>query len=111
MWKSWSTSTTELTTRELALKKGVLTSGCGYPKEIAIVLQLQELFGKDTMRKIAFARDHMQISEILISSHGLEAEQLYFNVDKAMWAPFKKYINKLYDGENAPLEKAKSYDI
>lgn len=100
---------TELKTRELAKEKKLLTSSCGYPKEIALVLELQEIFGEDTMNKIAFAPGNKIISDILIETHGQEAEELYFKVRREMKLEFDHYISQKFDGPTAHEKKAETY--
>lgn len=102
---------TELKTRELAAKRNLLTSGCGYPKEINIVLELQELFGTETMNKIAFANNNKEISNILLQEHGDESEKLYFAIRREMKSQFSEYMNKKFTGPDAPVKKAQAYDL
>ncbi len=101
---------TELKTRFLAKKRGLKTSGCGYPKEIEIVLRLQNIFGEDTMNKIAFSRSDHDISQILMKDHGVAAENLYFQVLQAMKTQFNEYIHTSYNGPDAPMKKVLAYD-
>ena len=101
---------TELKTRELAKKYKLLTSACGYPKEVSIVLDLQELFGIDTMNKITFAEDNKMISNILLERYGKDAETLYFAVRKEMIIEFDNYIKQKFDGPNAPEKKSAEYN-
>lgn len=102
---------TELKTRELASRRNLLTSGCGYPKEIDIVLELQELFGTDTMNKIAFANSNKEISDILMQEQGSKAEELYFSVRREMKNQFSEYMNQKFTGPDAPIKKAQAYDL
>ncbi len=101
---------TELKTRELAAKRNLLTSGCGYPKEIDIVLKLKEIFGEETINKIAFTNNNRDISEILLQQHGTESEELYFSVRREMRNQFSEYMNQKFTGPNAPIKKAQAYE-
>lgn len=102
---------TELKTRELAQKYRLLTSGCGYPKEVQIVYRLQQLFGKETCDIITFAKDNREIETRLAFTHGEQAANLYFDVREEMESSFRPYIQKTkeYSGITAPLKKLEEY--
>ena len=74
-------------------------------------LELQELFGTDTMNKIAFANSNKEISDILMQEQGSKAEELYFSVRREMKNQFSEYMNKKFTGPDAPIKKAQAYDF
>lgn len=100
----------ELKTRELAQKYGVKTSACGYPKEVKIAYQLQNIFGKEIGDKIAFARDDNEISKIIYESHSSKGVDLYFNVANSMEEQFESYKSKRYPSVLGPLKKMSAYN-
>lgn len=99
---------TELKTRELALKKGLITSGCGYPKEVAVVLRLQKIFGEEIINTIAFS--HKPISETVEIILGSEASNLYRTINRKMTECSYEYLRTKFDGIDAPIKKAELYD-
>lgn len=103
---------TELKTRELAQRYGLLTSGCGYPKEVQIVYRLQQIFGKETCDSIAFARNNTEIATILAFNHGEEAADFYLTIRNEMKNSFGLYYQNTtsYSGIEAPFKKAEAYN-
>ena len=100
----------ELKTRELAKKYNLETSACGYPKEVKIAFELQNLFGNEIGNKIAFAQNDKEIVSLLESVYGYEASLLYLNVQKEMEIQFTSYYSKDFPGLIGPLQKTREYD-
>ena len=100
----------ELKTRQLAQKHGLLTSGCGYPKEVKIALELEQLFGKNLVDRIAFAKSNLEIKEILDSvSEG--ASEFYFTIQELMEKEFyNKYMKYKFPEIIGPIQKVKKYN-
>lgn len=100
---------TELKTRMLAEKHNLLTTACGYPKEVKIVHKLQEMWGEDVLSEIAFSRDQ-GVKEIL-DKVSPSAFKFYTKLNEAMEKEFQsKYYSHKYPGVNGPFEKVKRYD-
>ena len=100
----------ELKTRQLAQKYGLVTSGCGYPKEVGIALELEQLFGKDIIDKIAFANSNIQIKQILDSVSN-EASEFYFKIQELMEKEFyHKYMKYKFPGITGPIKKVQKYN-
>jgi hypothetical protein len=100
----------ELKTRELAQKYNLKTSACGYPKEIKIALELQNIFGKEIGNRIAFATSNLEIFNMLESLFGKDAANLFIDVQTEMEHTFSKYYSKSYPGLLGPLLKTKEYE-
>ena len=99
----------ELKTRQLALKYGLLTSYCGYPKETKIALELEKLWGPDIINKIAFSKNDNEIREIL-NSISPEATNLFFALQATMEKEFyNKYMKHGFPGILGPLKKVIKY--
>jgi len=97
----------EYLTRIVALKYNLKTNGCGYPKEIKIILELEELFGTETLIKLAFSKSQKDICQIFGTS---EAINFFLSLDSIMNKEFyEKYYKFKYPGPNGPFEKAKRY--
>lgn len=97
---------TELLTRELALKYNLLTSGCGYYKEIEIANRLKSLFGEEVFYKIIFMNEN-EIYEFLVASLGLDAAEFYVLIrDKMEEEFYSKYYQYKFDN---PYDKAFKY--
>jgi len=102
----------ELLTRKLALDKGFRTSGCGYPKEVQIAYQLQEIFGEDTINKIAFMHTEEEVYSFLENTKGTKAANLYKDVSVMMEEEFdNKYYRYMdsYGGITGILKKVRNY--
>lgn len=102
----------ELLTRKIALKKGFKTSGCGYPKEVAVAYELQNVFGEEVVNKLAFINNPIQQCEYLGNSLGANARDLYLNISNAMEQEFQsKYYNHMdsYNGLVGILKKTINY--
>ena len=97
----------EYFTRKLALKHNLLTNGCGYPKEIKIVLKLIEILGEEKLLKMLFSKSKEDIKNILS-----EKEFNFFNnLNDIMEEEFyNKYYKFDFPGLNGPFEKAKKYN-
>ncbi len=103
---------TEHRTRELAKKYNLKTTGCGYPKEVKIVDELQQIFGEKFMSMYLFNSGGVKSTMYLIENYGVEALHFFENVEKSMSDEFKnKYYDKTmnFKGLLAPIKKAKAY--
>ena len=100
----------ELKTRQLAKKYDLLTSSCGYPKEIKIAYELEKIFGTDIINKIAFSKNHRETKEILdfISP---EALLFFFNLEEVMEKEFyNKYMKYNFPSFRGLLKKTHKYN-
>ena len=99
----------ELKTRQLAQKYNLLTSSCGYPKEVKIAYQLEQVLKEDTINKIAFSKNDEEIKNIL-NKISPEAVKLYFNLEKSMNEEFyHKYMKYNYPGFLGMFKKTIKY--
>jgi len=97
----------EYLTRKLALKYHLKTSGCGYPKEIKVVLELEKLFGDDILEKLAFSKS---LTDIYSAFNDLDAAPFFLKLMEVMDEEFyEKYYKYRFDGVNGPFEKAEKY--
>lgn len=102
----------ELLTRKLALKKNFITNGCGYPKEVDIAYQLQNILGEDVINQIAFINSNKEIYFYLENTLGTDAANLYMNVSDIMEREFYlKYYKDMdnYNGLIGIYKKIKNY--
>lgn len=97
----------ELKTRELAQKYHIKIAAMGYPKEVAVAKQLQDIIGRDTMSEISFSNSRIAI-ELIKKTSGEEVANLYQYVRNYMIEQNKNYIDKMHKISN-PTEKAKVY--
>ena len=100
---------TELRTRELAKKYGLLTSGCGYPKEVKLVRKIEEVFGRDVCYKIIFEKGRRNKKEIIREELGEKEANLFDDIYFCANRTFRDYINKPYNGLDGPMKKAQTY--
>lgn len=103
----------ELLTRKLALEKKFRTNGCGYPKEVQIALQLQNIFGEEIINQISFINSEYEIYTFLTNNINLEAAQLYINVSQTMEKEFyEKYYSTIdsYNGLTGIIKKTLNYN-
>lgn len=103
---------TEHRTRELAKKYKLKTTGCGYPKEVKIVDELQKIYGEKYMSLYLFDRGGKKSREYLENNYNQDAVELFDNVISLMEKQFHvKYFDRTSDftGFLAPLKKAKAY--
>ena len=100
----------ELKTRELSQKHKLKTSACGYPKEVRIVFELQNIFGKEICDKIAFAKTDFEIINLLKVTLGEEASEFYMEVQSEMENAFQIYYSKKFDGVKGPITKTLEYE-
>ena len=100
---------TELRTRELAKKYGLLTSGCGYPKEVKLVRKIEEVFGRDVCYKILFEKGRRNKKEIIREELGEKEANLFDDIYFCANRTFRDYINKPYNGLDGPMKKAQTY--
>ena len=102
----------ELLTRKLALEKGFKTNGCGYPKEVKLAYELQNVFGEEILNQIAFINTEYQIFLYLKENLGLDAANLYMDIYKITEDEFNKkyysYINS-YNGFSGIMKKTLNY--
>lgn len=100
----------EYFTRKLALKYNLLTNGCGYPKEIKIILELEKIFGESALLQILFANSKTEIEKIL-NEITPQANIFFFRLNEIMEKEFyNKYYKYNFPGLNGPIEKAKKYN-
>lgn len=102
----------ELLTRKIALEKKLKTNGCGYPKEVKIAYELQNLFGEDIINQVAFINSPHEIYMFLEKELGPDAALLFFNVSDAMEKEFYlKYYKDIYsyNGISGILKKTINY--
>lgn len=100
----------EYLTRKLALKYNLKTNGCGYPKEIKIIIELEKIFGEETLKQIAFSNSSKEIEQIL-NNINPKATNFFFELTNIMEEEFyNKYYKFKFPGLNGPLEKAKKYN-
>lgn len=93
----------EYLTRKVAAKYNLLTNGCGYSKEVNVVLGLEKIFGEKLLSKLSFTNN----PERILGEERPELLGLYTSVKKSMHEEcFEKYLK--YDYPN-PLDKAKNY--
>ncbi|MFV0275226.1 MAG: hypothetical protein ACK5HL_03190 [Bacilli bacterium] len=100
----------ELKTRELAEKYSLKTSACGYPKEVKIALEIQNIFGKDIGDRIAFSKNDEEIMNLLTRTFGTEAATFLMRIQALMETSFEPYYSKNYPGIIGPLMKTREYD-
>lgn len=101
---------TELKTRQLAKKYHLNTSCCGYPKEVEIVYQLEQILGKEVTDKIAFANNDLEIYRLIQQEVGQEEADLYQEIDKIVTKNFMPYMAEKYPGINGPQKKTETYN-
>lgn len=101
---------TELKTRQLADKYGLKASRSGYPKEVEIANELQQILGSKIADQITFAKGSKEIDEILTNRFGSQARDLFAEIELMM----NESANKVYDhskfgGIFGPIKKARAY--
>lgn len=100
----------EFLTRKVAKKYGLVTSSCGYPKEVKIAYELEKIFGEDVISKISFTKDPYRIKEIL-DAVSPDAMDFFDHVNNMMTSEFYvKYMKHEFPGLTGPLKKIKKYD-
>lgn len=100
----------EYITRKFAQEYSFLTSGCGYPKEIKIVLELEKIFGEEMICKMAFSKSSKEIFNMLTETFDEEAGLFYRQIEQLMEKEFyKKYYAYQFPGITGPLKKAVKY--
>lgn len=102
----------ELLTRKLALDKGFRTNGCGYPNEVKIAYELENILGEDTINSIAFMNSNKDIYNYLVNTFDKDAAEFYFNVNDAMEKEFYlKYYRDIdsYNGIRGIIKKTVNY--
>ncbi len=101
---------TELKTRELAQKYNLQASRCGYPKEVEIASQFQQIIGQDTTNQITFAQDDTEIYRILQERCGKNVADLYIEIARQMDDELNaKYDHSKFWGLFGPIKKARAY--
>lgn len=101
---------TELRTRELAKKYGLLTTGCGYPKEVRLVKKFENLFGKDICSKILFEKGFNNKKKIILENLGEREANLFDKIFEVASKKFNDYMRTPYNGINGPYNKTKMYN-
>lgn len=102
---------TEWLTRKVASKYNFKTSGCGYPKEVKIVLELIDIFDEETILKIAFSRDKYTIPNVLGDRYGEDAIHFYYEIEDLMENEFdEKYYRYRFPGIMGPIKKTLKYN-
>ena len=102
---------TEYHTRKLAQKYNLKTTGCGYPKEVKIAHELENIFDEKTMNLYSF--DKIKAQEYITETYGIEAYNFLQNLTTVM---DKEFRNKYYGGTEqygrltAPFKKIKNYE-
>jgi len=102
----------ELLTRKLALENNFRTSGCGYPKEVQVVYELQQIFGEEIVEQLAFIDNFWAKQKYLKEELGEEAVILYTNIYTEMENEFQnKYYKNIdsYNGIFGILKKNSDY--
>lgn len=102
----------ELITRKIALKKNFKTNGCGYPKEVKIAYELQNIFGEEVLEQIAFINSLPEICYFLDKTLGSDASKLYQDITLEMEREFnQKYYSKFdsYNGLTGIMQKTLNY--
>ncbi len=100
----------EYLTRKLALKYNLKTNGCGYFKEIKIVIELEKIFGSKIITKIAFSRSEEEIKKILNQKNPYAYEFLN-KLTKVMNEEFYyKYYQYSYPSIEGVYDKVKRYN-
>lgn len=100
----------EYFTRKLALKHNLLTNGCGYPKEIKIIIELEKIFGENALLQILFAPSKEEIKKIL-NKINPQANNFFFKLNELMEEEFyNKYYKYKFPGLTGPFEKAQKYN-
>lgn len=102
----------EYLTRKLALEKGFKTNGCGYPKEVRIAYELEQLFGEEIINKLAFMDNIFEQTAFLEQTLGKKERNLYMEVSHYMNQEFHnkyyRYIDS-YNGIKGIFMKAVNY--
>lgn len=98
---------TELKTRELAQKYGIVISGYGYPKEVEVAKRVQSIIGKDVIEELMFLPYDRKRS-FLIEKVGIEKADLYFTVSKDMQRLSASYFEQVKSASD-PYQKAELY--
>lgn len=103
---------TEHRARQLAKKYNLKTTGCGYPKEVQIVDELEQIFGEKFMNMYLFDRGGFRSWEYLGKEFGVEAQEFLKKLEHSMEEEFRsKYYEKgfKFKGLFAPIKKFKTY--
>lgn len=102
----------EFLTRKVALENNFRTNASGYPKEVKVAYELQELLGEEIINQIAFINDEREIFIFLANNVSLNAAALYRNVSEEMEKEFyEKYYKEIdtYDGITGIIKKTINY--
>ena len=102
----------ELLTRKIAKEKNFRTNACGYPKEVKIAYELQNIFGNEVINQIAFLNTEYEVISYLDKKLGHDSALLYEKVSRMMEEEFdKKYYSFMdeYDGIIGILKKTNNY--
>lgn len=102
----------EYLTRLVAKENGFITNGCGYPKEIKVVLEMEKVLGTKALTQISFLKDLEEINAYLKNAVGIDKTRLFNKVVFTMEQEFQnKYISKSNDfvGFEGAIKKTKTY--
>lgn len=100
---------TEFLTRKIAKKYGFRTNGCGYSKEVKIVIELQNIFGEELINKITFMDSMRDIVNYLKENFGEEEAKLFGNIVSAMQQEYNlKYAQHNFTFQGIEGVKRKS---
>lgn len=103
----------EYLTRIVAKENGFQTSGCGYPKEIKVVIAMEQILGSNVLTQMAFLNSFEEIRDYLKMSVGNEKAKLFCKVTLEMEQEFSdKYFSNMKEfiGFNGAINKAKAYN-
>lgn len=101
----------EFLTRKIAKESNFKTNGCGYPKEVKIANELQNLFGEEIIDQIAFLENHDTFI-FLRNKLGFDVAILYLNISQKMEEEFyDKYYSNIdsYSGLKGIAKKTIDY--
>lgn len=103
----------EYLTRKVAYKYDLHTTGCGYPKEVAIISKLEEIMGEEVINQLAFINDEKEIIRYLEENVSYDMSLLYKIISKEMQEEFdEKYYRYMqhYNGMLGLINKVKNYE-
>lgn len=98
---------TELKAREVSAKYGFSLSRCGYNKEVDIVIQVQEILGKDLMTRIAFEDNEIKLRDLIVKEYGERTYQLFEEIRDYM-RDMSKYSARI-EGRFSSIRKVIEY--
>ena len=102
---------TEYHTRKIAQKYNLKTTGCGYPKEVKIAHELENIFDERAMNLYSF--DKIKAKEYIEETYGIEAYNFLQNLTEVIDDEFRnKYYSgtEQFNGLTAPFKKINNYE-